>query len=183
MPNPIAQNVVFMKVQYGIDTSAKNPNGTFDGSVDCWTPPRLPTSETAPSADSTGRPIPSSRQATAAAARRRADFLNRIVAVRIGLVVRSDEPDLRNPALYVPSSTTPDGVTGTRQATYLFNCATNTDAGCQNRVLVPAGAVSAMGKSDCATASASILCDGWRYRTYEAIVPLRNTIFNATIIP
>jgi type IV pilus assembly protein PilW len=180
VPNPIAQNVVFMKVQYGIDTSAKNPNGTFDGSVDCWTPPDDSTCSVGgfdwspdtiiQAGDSGGGKPP-------------ADLLNRIVAVRIGLVVRSDEPDLRNPALYVPSSTTPDGVTGTRQATYLFNCATNTDAGCQNRVLVPAGAVSAMGKSDCATASASILCDGWRYRTYEAIVPLRNTIFNATIIP
>ena len=35
--NPIAQNVVLMKVQYGIDTSDTLPNGTLDGAVDCWT--------------------------------------------------------------------------------------------------------------------------------------------------
>ncbi len=99
--------------------------------------------------------------------------------------MRSDEPDLRNPSLYIPASQVPDGTGstyGTRQPVYLFNCAAN-DITCQNRVLVPAGAPSALGLSDCVTASNSVLCDGWRYRTYEAVIPLRNAIYNATLIP
>ena len=35
---PIAQNVVWMKVQYGIDTTVVPPGSSLDGTVDCWTP-------------------------------------------------------------------------------------------------------------------------------------------------
>ena len=101
-----------------------------------------------------------------------ADTLNRIVAVRIGLVVRSDEPDLTNPALFTAPALTIDGKVGTRPDEYLFNCAANTNAACQNRILIPKGA-----------AAPNVLLDGWRYRTYEAVIPLRNSIFNATLPP
>jgi type IV pilus assembly protein PilW len=185
--NPIAQNVVWMKVQYGIDTSQQNANGTLDGAVDCWTPADDSTC-TATNRDGTTysdwSPASIIKAGDPSAVPLvRSDVINRIVAIRIAMVVRSDEPDLRNASLYAPTSTTPDGVTGTRPALYLFNCAANTDAGCQNRVLVPAGAPSATGKADCVTTSNTVLCDGWRYRAYEAVIPLRNTIYNATLIP
>ncbi|MFO1412488.1 MAG: PilW family protein [Burkholderiales bacterium] len=184
--NPIAQNVVWMKVQYGIDTTAQNANGTFDSAADCWTAAVAGTC-TATNADGTTfsdwtpETLIKAGDATAIPAVR-ADVINRIVAVRIALVVRSDEPDLRNPSLYTAPAQTPDGTVGTRPPLYLFNCAANTDAGCQGRILVPAGAPSAFGKSDCAAAG-KILCDGWRYRVYEAVIPLRNAIYNATISP
>lgn len=184
--NPIAQNVVWMKVQYGIDTTQQNANGTLDGSVDCWTAAEAGTCTATNRDGTTYDDWTAGTLITAGGGAVRSDVINRIVAVRIGLVVRSDEPDLRNPALYIPASVVPDGTgttNGTRQPVYLFNCATNTDAACQNRVLVPAGAPSALDKSDCATASNTVLCDGWRYRTYEAVIPLRNAIYNATLIP
>jgi len=181
VPNPVAQNVVWMKVQYGIDQSAPNPDGTLAGRVDCWTPadatggwdgtctlPGAPDLLPATIA-SAGFPIGAPVVPT--------NVLNRIVAIRIGLVVRSDEPDLKNVQLYTPPAQINDPVTGalvtgTRQQEFLFNCPANTNAGCPNRVAIPRGA-----------AAPNIMLDGWRYRTYEAVVPLRNSIFNATIPP
>lgn len=167
-PNPIAQNVVWMKVQYGIDTSPPLADGSFDASVDCWSPADATCAvggvDWAPdTVKNAGDPAFPAVPAT---------FLNRIVAIRIGLVVRSDEPDRRNPALFTAPAQTDDGVTGTRQAEYLFNCAANTNAGCPGRVQVPAGAVAP-----------AVLRDGYRYRTYEAVIPLRNSIFVATLPP
>lgn len=169
VPNPIAQNVVWMKVQYGVDTSPANGNGSLDGTVDCWTP-----------ADNTVCPVGGNGWDPATVIKAGnpafpavpASTLNRIIAVRIGLVVRSDEPDFKDPALYTAPATTVDGKLGTRPAVYLFNCAANTNAACQSRVQIPAGA-----------APPSVLLDGWRYRTYEAVVPLRNSIYNATMPP
>jgi len=148
--NPIAQNVVLMKVQYGVDLTP-----VVDGTVDCWTPADNANSCAA------GGTLPK-------------DFLSdtvrsftvgnlqRIVAVRIGLVVRSDEPDQRTPELFTAPAKTIDNVIGTRQPTYLFNCAANNGT-CQNRILL----------------SSNVLQNGWRYRTYEVVIPLRNAIFNA----
>jgi type IV pilus assembly protein PilW len=177
-PNPIAQNVVWMKVQYGIDTSDVKADGTLDGTVDCWTPADnsvCPVVKVAPQQPANVDWLPDTliKAGDPAFPLIPANTLNRIVAVRIGLVVRSDEPDPRDPAVYTAPATTIDGVTvGTRPATYLFNCATNTNAACQSRVLIPAGA-----------AAPNVLLDGWRYRTYEVVVPLRNSIFSATLAP
>jgi len=172
--NPIAQNVVFMKVQYGIDTTI-NADGSLDGTVDCWTP-----------ADNTACPVvdvasgtnmtdwgPDNLITAGETAAVPASILNRVLAVRIGIVVRSDEPDFKDTAL----------VAATRQPMFLFNCTANTNLGCPNRVPVPAGAPSAVGKLDCRAVSNAILCDGWRYRAYEVIIPLRNNIFSATLPP
>jgi hypothetical protein len=188
-PQPVAQNIVLMKVQYGIDQSPLNANSTHDATIDCWTsdspaaptdcPVNLPAVPPTPAitildwnpdtlikAGDPGFPL-IARGA-----------LNRIVAVRIGLVVRSDEADSRDPALFVAPATTIDGVTGTRpatgqpNATYLFNCAANDDVACQGRVQVSAGA-----------APTDIMQNGFRYRVYEAVIPLRNSIFNATLPP
>lgn len=175
-PTPIAQNVVLMKVQYGIDTSAPLANGTLDATVDCWTSDTNLCPVNQPPAV-----IPNWDPATliqaGSVATIPANTLQRIVAVRIGLVVRSDEPDMRDPALFVAPATTIDGVAGTRpatnavNATYLFNCAAN-DNTCQSRVPVSAGS----GAND-------VMQNGWRYRTYEAVIPLRNSIFAATLPP
>lgn len=150
-PNPVAQNVVLMKVHYGVDTNS-------DDIIDCWTPADNKTcgdfSEAAVRAMTVAQ-------------------LNRILAVRIGVVVRSDEPDLKDDTLKAGGATP-------RQPVILFNCSADTDAACPNRIIVPAGAAASLSNPDCAPA---VICDHWRYRTYEAVVPLRNVIFNATLPP
>ena len=110
-----------MKVQFGIDTSALNPNLTHDATVDCWTndnpnlpnecPVNLPAVGTTPAVN-----ILDWTPATlikigdpAFAADIPASALNRIIAVRIGLVVRSDEPDFRDPTLFVAPAKTLSG--------------------------------------------------------------------------
>jgi hypothetical protein len=178
---PIAQNIVLMKVQFGIDTSGPLPNGTLDAAVDCWTsdtelcPINRP-GDAPPTVVADWEPATLVKAGDPAFPLIPANVLQRIVAVRIGLVVRSDEPDARDPALFVAPAKTIDNVTGTRpatgavNATYLFNCPANTDAGCPGRVRVSAG-----------SAAADIMQNGWRYRTYEAVIPLRNSIFAATL--
>ena len=130
--NPIAQNVVLMKALYGVDclnngvvlwTRATATNICGDGlnyTPDDLTKPAVYTSA----------------------------LLARIRAIRIGIVVRSDEPDLKDPALV--------GQTGV-----LFNCSTN-NAACQGRTAL----------------NNTILADGYRHRFYETIVPMRNAIWN-----
>ena len=147
--NPIAQNVVLMKVQYGIDKDG-------DQIVDCWT--------AADNNDTTckdGKNYSSDPVAGVPSFDKIVD-VNRILAVRIGLVVRSDEPALQDATL-VNSS-------GHPRSTYLFNCVANDDATCQGRILVSAG-----------TGPTDIIKDYWRYRTYETVIPLRNAIFNSTL--
>lgn len=159
-PNPIASNVVWMKAQYGIDTGAVAANGTLRGRLDCWA-----------IAGSTDCPIVGAADWSAATVIKAgegtvpANLLNRIVAVRLAFVIRSDEPDFRNPALYRVGQSTIDGAAGTRQPQWLFNCPAN-DNTCENRVEVPAP---------------GIMQDGWRYRVYEAVIPLRNSLFAGTI--
>jgi type IV pilus assembly protein PilW len=132
---PIAQNVMLLKAQYGIDV-----NG--DLAVDCWT--SADNSNTcADGVDYSAGAI--GNNATTAAT------IRRIKAVRIAVVVRSDEPDPKDAAL-------------TGQTAFLFNCSVNTNAGCPGRIAI-----------DNAT-----LQDGYRYRIYETTVPLRNMLWNQT---
>ena len=116
---PIASSIMNLKLQYGIDTDG-------NGTVDTWTAAE-------------GLHAPASVLAMTA------QNLGRIKAVRVGLIVRSDEFDRDSPvfnwtlfqctaeeaALY----TCPDALTGTLPANY-------------------------------------------RYRVYETIVPLRNSMWN-----
>jgi hypothetical protein len=107
--------------------------------------------------------------------------LNRILAVRIGVVVRSDEPDLR--LLTDPTNTNLQNesagiLRATRPQPYLFNCSTNTNAACQGRIKVPMG-----NGGGAATCGNNVICDYWRYRIYETVIPLRNAIFSATLPP
>ena len=130
---PIAQNVMLLKAQYGIDT-----NG--DLSVDCWT--------SADNSNACGDGIDYSAGAIGSNATTAAT-IRRIKAVRIAIVVRSDEPDLRDPALV-------------GQTAILFNCSVNTNVGCPGRIAI----------------DNTTLQDNYRYRIYETTVPLRNTLWN-----
>jgi hypothetical protein len=53
---------------------------------------------------------------------------------------------------------------------YLFNCSAN-DNTCLQRVRLQVGT----------QASGKILQDHWRYRTYETVVPLRNSIYAGSL--
>ena len=149
---PLAQNIVLMKIQYGLDTS--NP---INGTVDCWTPALADISGGAgcggiPKDWTPGTLI----NATL-------NDIQRVVAVRIGIVVRNDEPGTRDESDPAgPNWANSPLKYSNRPPTYLFNCAANTNAGCPNRIQL----------------SANVLQDGWRYRTFETVIPLRNQIFN-----
>lgn len=172
-PNPIAQNVVWMKAQYGIDQGAVKADGSLRGMLDCWTTAdnNTPTCQVGGNDWSPATLVKAGDPDFAAVP---ANLLNRIVAVRLGFVVRSDEYDPRNPAVYRSGTVMPDGTTtGTRVQQYLFNCPANTDAGCPNRVPIPVGADT----------PGVVMKDGFRYRTYETVIPLRNTLYSATAAP
>ena len=68
VPNPLASNIVNLKLQYGIDSDG-------DGTLDSWVP---------------ARPGPSGDWSAAAVLAAPAESLARIKAIRIGLIVRSD---------------------------------------------------------------------------------------------
>ena len=121
-PAPLAANVVNAKFQYGIDTDD-------DGALDTWTP-------------ATGAWSAANVLAAPHA------VLARIKAVRIGLVVRTEERD--------------------RERTHserwvLFDCELDDKAACQGRL-----------EGTFAPTSAG----GYRYRTFERVVALRNALWN-----
>ena len=149
---PIAQNVVLMKAQYGVDCLA---NGTI-----LWT--------TATNSNICGDGLNYKPDDLTNSAIYNAPTLARIRAIRIGIVVRSDEPDLKQP-------TDPSVASATRAPVILFNCSANTNAACPGRTVLPAGPVVALGSDNCAPA---IICDTWRYRSYETVVPMINAIYN-----
>jgi type IV pilus assembly protein PilW len=123
-PAPLVPNIVNLKFQYGIDVDG-------DGVLDTWAGAAPP-----------GAWAP----ATLLAAPRAT--LERIKAVRMGIVARSERPDR----------------TLTRGYQWvLFDCASDDKASCPGRL---AGTIAG-------SASGS-----YRYRTYETIVPLRNVIWN-----
>jgi hypothetical protein len=139
--NPIAQNVVLLKAQYGVDclnngdiqwTSATNTNL-------CGDPIK---------AQGTNAPVVYDIASVAAFDKW---ALRRIRAIRVGIVVRSDEPELKNDNLKFVN----------RPAMVLFDCSAH-DNTCPGRIVVPN----------------SVLTDYYRFRTYETVVPLRNSIWN-----
>lgn len=118
-PNPLASNVVNMKLQYGVDTDD-------DGYLDRWV-----------SAAVAPWDPPSVLAAPAAA-------LAQIKAIRLGLVVRSEtfDRDVTAPFDWV-----------------LFDCGQEDITRCPGRL-------------------AGSLPPNWRYRSYETVIPLRNTLWN-----
>jgi type IV pilus assembly protein PilW len=143
--NPVVGNVVLMKAQYGIDTTA-----TPDGIIDCWT-----------GADNSNTCADGKDYRPSGVQNFSLTDLSRIMAVRVALVVRSDEPDLKDDSL--KAANRPDIV--------LFNCSANDPADplCKKRIVLPKGNTG------------QIVADYWRYRSYETVVPLRNSIFVGTL--
>jgi type IV pilus assembly protein PilW len=133
VPNPVASNVINFKAQYGIDTTVP-----ANGTIDAWVPATA------------GSPWDPVNLAVAPAAQ-----IQQIKAVRIGIVIRGDEPDR---ALSLAND--PAGFTWT-----MFPCP-------------PAPAI-------CTTPplTGTIFGGaqfGYRYRVYETVIPLRNAIWNGT---
>jgi len=156
---PIAQNIVLLKVQYGINTSTP-----LTGRVNCWTP-AIANIKANANCNVAGVPA----DYTPAAVRTMAlTDLQRIVALRVAVVVRSDEPAARAETDASDSRYNPGVVFATRPPMILFNCAAN-DATCEGRI----GLVDPFGAG-----APDVIQDGWRYRTFEAVIPLRNSIYN-----
>ena len=123
-PNPVVANVVNVKFQYGIDSDG-------DGALDTWVP--------------AAEGSPWSPAALLIAPRQ---VLDRIQAVRIGVIVRSERTER----------------TQTRAFHWvLFDCENEDKSTCPGRLE--------------ATIAASP-GGGYRYRVYETIVPLRNARWN-----
>lgn len=126
-PSPLVANVVNVKFQYGVDR-----NG--DGTLDDWV-----------AADPRSGMDPASVLAAPAAA------LARIVAIRIGVVTRSESADPQATSAF---------------HWVLFDCALSTPATCPGRV---AGTI------------AGSPAGGYRYATREVVIPLYNTLWNRPI--
>jgi len=139
---PLAQNIVLMKAQYGVDTDG-------DNLLDCWTDAE---------ASSPCGGIDYSGPTDAAASGGGGVFANAatavqlraIKAVRIAIVVRSEHEERAN---IVSASLVNQGL-------WLFNCAAD-DASCLRRIRVD-----------------TVLQDYVRYRVYETVIPLRNSLYN-----
>jgi type IV pilus assembly protein PilW len=136
--NPLAQNIVLMKAQYGVDNNA-------DGIIDFWTSADAIT----PGADGFDYST-----AIIGSAATTATQIKWFKAVRIAVVVRSDEPDLKDQTLV------------NQPSRFLFNCSTN-NAACQGRIQLDNAFLG------------GIFVDGYRYKIYETTIPLRNTIWNS----
>ncbi len=113
-PVPIAQNIVLLKAQYGVDVIAD-----AQGVVDCWT--------SADNLDTCGNGVDYTDTTFMAvpAPALNAARIRSIKAVRVAIVVRSDDdvkPDAANATLL-------------NQTAWLFNCAAN-DATCQGRMQI-----------------------------------------------
>ena len=142
---PIAGNVVLLKAQYGVDCGAVvgAPTGiiTWTGATASGVCGRNYTPDDfMPPAPTVGAQGMNTAQY--------AQWLSGIRAVRIAVVVRSDEPDLKDPALVGQKAT-------------LFDCSAH-NATCLGSIAI----------------NNATLADGWRHRIYETIVPMRNAIYN-----
>jgi hypothetical protein len=122
-PVPVAANVVNVKFQYGVDDDGDGALDTWVSATDAWSAPAL-----------------------LAAPR---SVLARIKAIRVGLVVRSDERERSNRSTY---------------RWVLFDCERVDKATCPGR-LTGTLAPTANGN--------------YRYRRMESVVPLPNVTWNA----
>ena len=133
---PLASNILVMKVEYGIDTNL-DPKRLLDTWVQASAAPWDPATLLA-------APVTT---------------INQIRAVRIGIIVQSDQFD-KNLAGF-----TGGDYTNGDYNWVLFDCADANKANCPGRLTgsVPA-TVSPAGN--------------WRFRKYETVIPLRNEIWN-----
>lgn len=135
--NPIAGNVVLMKVQYGLDTDG-------DGVLDTW---------------ARGKASDGADPATMLAAT--AGALSRILAVRIGLIVRSDQPVNK---LDANGNVDDEWQTQESDGGYNWNLFS-----CLNAGACPGALTGTIPKFNGTY---------YRYRVYEQVIPLRNQIWN-----
>ena len=138
VPNPLASNIVVMKIEYGIDSDL-DPKRLLDTWVQAsaagWDPGALL------AADITK--------------------INQIKAVRIGIIVQSEQFDKA-----LAGFTGGDYVNGDYNWV-LFDCANANKALCPGRLT--------------GTVAATVAPPGnWRFRKYETVIPLRNEIWNKT---
>jgi type IV pilus assembly protein PilW len=142
VPNPIASNIVNMKVEYGIDNDLDAL-----GLLDTWV-----------QGTSTNTLTPGDwTPATLLAAP--ATQINQIKAIRIGIIVQSEQFD-KNLAGFTGG----DYVNGAYNWV-LFDCPKVTKAQCPGRLT---------GSIPASTSPAG----NWRFRKYETVIPLRNEIWN-----
>ena len=139
--NPIAGNVVLMKLQYGI-SNLPGPNQFLDTWV-AATGPFAPSAILGDGTPGSGMTI---------------DQLTRIKAVRVGIIVRSDQPVS---ALDANGSDFQKYVT-TGFDWVLFDCPAH-DATCPGRLTGHIGAYNGQ---------------YYRYRVYQQEIPLRNSLWN-----
>ena len=142
VPNPLASNIVVMKVEYGIDS-----DGDAKRLLDYWVQ------------GTTATPKGDWDPATLLAAP--ITKINQIKAIRIGIIVQSEQFD--------------KGLAGFTGGDYtngnynwvLFDCADLVKANCPGRLT---GSVLASASPP----------GNWRFRKYETVIPLRNEIWNKT---
>ncbi|MEO8675061.1 MAG: PilW family protein [Casimicrobiaceae bacterium] len=139
--NPISQNIVLMKVQYGVDCGVPPFPPFIPSGVIIWT--------AATNSGVCGRNYaPDDLTNTVMFP---AGGLATIRAIRIAIVVRSDEPEF---LVGGQDNTALKGQTAT-----LFDCSTGVCPGSIN-------------------INNNTLTDYYRFRIYETVVPMRNAIFN-----
>jgi len=148
LANPISQNVVLMKAQYGVDCGG---NGVITWATATATD--FCANGIIPNSFTPGSFVPPVFPSPCLAACWDGPNLARVRAIRVGIVVRSDEPDLKDNNLKFANRPAP--------AMALFDCSTHNGA-CPGRIALPN----------------SVLVDYYRYRTYETIVPMINAIYN-----
>jgi type IV pilus assembly protein PilW len=141
VPNPLASNIVVMKVEYGVDSDL-DPKRLLDTWVQAtagggWDAATL-------------MPAPITQ-------------INQIKAIRIGIIVQSEQFD-KDLAGYTGG----DYVNGDYNWV-LFDCADANKANCPGRLT---GSVPAQ--------AAPKAPGNWRFRKYETVIPLRNEIWNKT---
>jgi type IV pilus assembly protein PilW len=134
--NPLASNIVNMKVEYGIDSNLDQK-----GLLDTWV-----------QASAAGWDPVALLPATVTK-------INQIKAVRIGIIVQSEQFDK-----YLAGFTGGDYLNGDYNWV-LFDCADVNKANCPGRLT---GSVPASGSPP----------GNWRFRKYETVIPLRNEIWN-----
>lgn len=137
VPNPLASNIVNMKVEYGIDSDL-DPLGLLDTWVQAtagggWDPATL-------------LPAPITQ-------------INQIKAIRIGIIVQSEQFD-KDLATFTGGDYTAGAYNWV-----LFDCPNANKALCPGRLT---GSIAASASPP----------GNWRFRKYETVIPLRNEIWN-----
>ena len=140
--NPLVSNIVNMKLEYGIDSDADGVINTWVQATGAtWDPTAL-----LPAAPASPAPVTT---------------INQIKAIRLGIIVQSEQFDK---SLY--NFNGGDYKNGDYNWV-LFDCSDNTKANCIGRLT--------------GTISQSTSPPGnWRFRKYETVIPLRNEIWNKT---